>query len=841
MLTIDRAPRRALAVCAWLILAVATAPPAAAQTDVEMVGRLLSGARPPASYYLEKMRNPRAFEFSGEGGWVRRALLAAEAQQARRVRTPLRQPGPAMMAGAAMSVVSGDLNMPVLLVVYANTDSVATAANMSRDTMQFRLFGTHDPSSCSPTPCYSVNSYYDEISAGNISVNGTAVDWVRVGSDDTFYEGGPGCKGLGPCGRVSLLISEAVFAADSLIDFGQFDNDGPDNIPNSGDDDGFVDALVIIHPELDGACGLARPEAADNIWAHRSVVLGIASSDSSNSPAGGTIRIRDYIIQGGQGGDQGCTANEPQSMGIVAHETGHVWWLPDLYDTSLRTAGAGDWGLMSTGNFNEPNRPAHMMAWSRSKLGWITEVLISEDTTLEISPIAVSDTAFVLPIAGTSEYFLLENRQRIGSDAELWGPGLLIWHIDSVLVNLRSPPPLFNNFVNAADPHGIALEQADGRDDLADPNSSARGDNGDPFPGALNRTRFGPTSNPSSRNNAGERTGILVDSITQVSPGGPIRVAVVFTRPTVVTASDTFAQFDFDSAATTRVDEFLDNGDTHTLSMDAVQVTPDSLRRFTWLSWSNTQTREHTFTSSAKGDTIVADVDTDYWLEAKPSGPGGSVVAVQPVDPTGEFLDFGTPVTLVAELTDSSYLFEGWTGTVASANDTLMITMNSPHVLTALFGAPLVVGVPTAPAGVMGASYGHQLGASGGLGTFSWARVTGTIPPGVSLFRTGLLSGIPTDTGTFTFDAEVASGSQRDTVTVGITVTAPTLTLDDVVDDILGVADKLSPQERTFLDLVGNENGVFDVGDFLAWVESTGQMAAVMQSSRAAGLVRRKP
>ncbi len=819
-----------------LILAVTTVPPAAAQTDVEMVGRMLSGARPPASYYLEKVRNPRAFEFSGEGGWVRRALLAAEAKQARRVRAPLRQPGPAMMAAAGAHVVSGNLAMPVLLVVYANTDSAATALNMSRDTMQFRLFGTHDPNICSPTPCYSVNSYYDEISAGNISVSGTTVDWVRAGSNDTFYEGGPGCNGLGSCGRVNLLISEAVFAADPFIDFGQFDNDGPDNIPNSSDDDGYVDALVILHPEIDGACG-----GSDNIWAHRAFVLGVASSDSSNSSAGGPIvRIRDYIIQGGQGGNQGCTVNEPQAMGIVAHETGHVWWLPDLYDTSLLTSGIGDWGLMSTGNFNEPDRPAHMMAWSRAELGWITEVLISDDTTLEISPIEESDTAFVLPISGTNEYFLLENRQRIGSDAELWGPGLLIWHIDSVLVDLRSPPPIFVNFVNAAEPHGIVLEQADGRDDLSS-GPFSRGDDEDPFPGVLNRIRFGPTSNPNSNTNAGTATGVLVDSITVVSPGGPIRVVIVFSRRTLITASDPLAQFDFDFATTTRFDDFLDNGDTHTLSMDAVQVTNDGLRRFTWLAWSNAQPREHTFTSSAKGDTITADVDVDYWLQATPSSVGGTVTAVEAVDPTGEFLDEGVTVTLVAELTDSTYLFEGWVGTTMSASDTLVVNMTKPEVLTALFAAPLVVPPPSPPQGAVGAAYSHQLTASGGLGSFSWTRTQGSLPDGVALVSNGLLTGIPTDTGTFSFDVEAASGSQRDTVAVAITIVAPTLVLDDVLDDILEIADKLSPEERVFLDLIGNENGVFDVGDFLAWVESTGQMAAAMQSPRAAPLVGRKP
>ncbi len=42
---------------------------------------------------------------------------------------------------------------------------------------------------------------------------------------------------------------DAVAAADPLVDFSQFDNDGPDGIPDSGDDDGVVDALFVVHAE----------------------------------------------------------------------------------------------------------------------------------------------------------------------------------------------------------------------------------------------------------------------------------------------------------------------------------------------------------------------------------------------------------------------------------------------------------------------------------------------------------------------------------------------------------------------------------------------------------------
>ena len=39
------------------------------------------------------------------------------------------------------------------------------------------------------------------------------------------------------------------------IDWGLYDNDGPDGMPNSGDDDGFVDVLSVLHPQRGGECG----------------------------------------------------------------------------------------------------------------------------------------------------------------------------------------------------------------------------------------------------------------------------------------------------------------------------------------------------------------------------------------------------------------------------------------------------------------------------------------------------------------------------------------------------------------------------------------------------------
>jgi hypothetical protein len=87
-----------------------------------------------------------------------------------------------------------------------------------------------------------------------------------------------------------------------------------------------------------------------------------------------------------------------------------------------------------------------------------------------------------------SEYFLVENRQPIGTDAGVYGGGgLMIWHIDHAdqtggIFELR--------------PRGVEVEQADGWNDLEF--SFNRGDAGDPYPGTMNNTLFNGVSIPNS-------------------------------------------------------------------------------------------------------------------------------------------------------------------------------------------------------------------------------------------------------------------------------------------------------------------------------------------------------
>jgi hypothetical protein len=126
----------------------------------------------------------------------------------------------------------------------------------------------------------------------------------------------------------------------------------------------------------------------------------------------------------------------------------------------------------------------------------------------------------------------------------------------------------------------------------------------------------------------------------------------------------------------------------------------------------------------------------------------------------------------------------------------------------------------------MGTSYTHTLIATGGTGTYNWQVVSGALPDGLTLSTAGVVSGIPSKTGSFSAAARVTSGTQTADVTVPITVTAPTVAAADVVSQVLGTRFVLTVDQLKYLDLLGNNNGGFDVGDFLAWVNVTGGAAS---------------
>ena len=214
-------------------------------------------------------------------------------------------------------------------------------------------------------------------------------------------------------------------------------------------------------------------------------------------------------------------------IGTVAHETGHVFGLPDLYDTDqvLQSQGIGEWGVMGSGNFATPDSPAGYDPWSLVELGWVLVKELTQNGIFETAPRQTSDTVFLIRSTGSlPEYFLLENRQAVESDSaqmtpglispsKLKAPGLLLWLIDEAQIDAAR---LFNR-VNTGARHGVALMQADGLNQLRAPGSKNRGDTGDPFPGETGNARLGFATNPAARNHFDQFLGFAVDRIEQLA------------------------------------------------------------------------------------------------------------------------------------------------------------------------------------------------------------------------------------------------------------------------------------------------------------------------------------
>ncbi len=209
------------------------------------------------------------------------------------------------------------------------------------------------------------------------------------------------------------------------------------------------------------------------------------------------------------------------NIGVFAHELGHAFSLPDFYDTDGTDSGGdneglGHWCLMSSGSWRYSYSPAHISAWGKLYMGWVTPLLITDRDSLGIVIPNVEENEFIIKVHTSrmhaQEYYLIENRQPVGFDEHLHESGLLIYHInDQVTTRNRNPADL-----------RWAVEQADGRFDLE--NNSNRGDNGDPWPGVWDNRHFWYGSTPSSETRSGVDSD--VDVILQSGSGNTMTIDI---------------------------------------------------------------------------------------------------------------------------------------------------------------------------------------------------------------------------------------------------------------------------------------------------------------------------
>lgn len=124
-------------------------------------------------------------------------------------------------------------------------------------------------------------------------------------------------------------------------------------------------------------------------------------------------------------------------LGTFCHENGHMLCdYPDIYDyDNSSEGGAGVFCLMNSGG--NGGNPSQICAYLKRASGWATTIELAASSSLT-GMVGSAGTNFntfyryAKPGVST-EYFLIENRQQEGRDADqLPGGGLAVWHIDEL-------------------------------------------------------------------------------------------------------------------------------------------------------------------------------------------------------------------------------------------------------------------------------------------------------------------------------------------------------------------------------------------------------------------------
>lgn len=454
--------------CVPLIVAATVLAPAPALAQRIEIPTAAAARRLPAGYLERMSRVPE--QLRARGGWIARVERSI----------------------AAGEPVTGDLSLVAIPALFSDSPE----PQFSAEDLRAILF-------TGPAAEGTLREFYAEVSGGRLNIAGDVGPWVRTSL--TMAEVVGSTWGLGGDARIGEYLVEALTLVDPVMDFGLFDNDGPDNLPNSGDDDGYVDAIAFYFLEIAASCG------GPAIWPHfwgLSSAAGSAFETDDLRPDNTPVKIDPYFIQS----IVSCDGSEISPITTIGHELGHRLGLPDLYHPvdgllpeerrwvvgcwSLMAAGA--WGCGPVDDRTSWRRPTHMGAWEKKQLGWLNAIQVvpaSEIEDLTLTPVRTSGEIIEVPL-GSAERLLIEYREQAGFDLNIPAEGVLVYRINDTLPMrpCHDCLPVYH----------VGLVEADGDSTLikTHPQGGNRGEPGDAWgvlgPGALTNL-----TEPSTRLDAG--------------------------------------------------------------------------------------------------------------------------------------------------------------------------------------------------------------------------------------------------------------------------------------------------------------------------------------------------
>lgn len=359
----------------------------------------------------------------------------------------------------------------------------------------------------------SVHDYFKAQSDGQLDFQFDVVGPVEMPNRYKYY--GEDYYGLGGDHRAGLMVTTACEAVDDIVNFADYDWDG----------DGEVDQVFVIY----AGRGQASGGGANTIWPHEGKLSGYGTGANK-------ITLDDHVID-----TYACSCElgvnaTIDGIGTICHEFSHCFGLPDMYDTrtsiSKTNYGMSVWDLMDQGNYLDNSfTPVGYTSYERMACGWKQPIELSKDTVVTDMK-ALSDggdTYIIYNDNHKNEYYLLENRQKVGWDAALYGDGLLVLHVD------YDASVWDANSVNSTNIQRCTIFHADNLDGKATQSDIA----GDPYPYLTNNSLTN-TSVPeaSVRNENTDGSKLMNKDVTGITRNGDGTMSFTFKNNSVVTGID---------------------------------------------------------------------------------------------------------------------------------------------------------------------------------------------------------------------------------------------------------------------------------------------------------------
>lgn len=197
-------------------------------------------------------------------------------------------------------------------------------------------------------------------------------------------------------------------------------------------------------------------------------------------------------------------------------------------------------------------------------------------------------------------------------------------------------------------------------------------------------------------------------------------------------------------------------------------------------------------------------------IAVTPSNPSIPAGTTQQFTATGTYADSSTQ-NITAQVTwgssnaaaatiNSTGLATG----VAAGASTISAVQGSITGTTTLTVQPAVLSITTTslPAGTVGVSYSATLAANGGTGPYTWSVITGSLPVGLSMSATGVISGTPAAAGTSAFTVQV-----RDAATPAATATR---SLSIVIAAAIVSTSYFAPTAHAPVTILAGDNNGFE-------------------------------